>query len=1393
MEEPKSYSIEKLNESNYRSWSQVVESHLDDQDLWEVVKGQETKPVSPVDPPTSETAETRRQHATEMAEYETAMAAWTKKAKKARKLIISTISPSVMTYVEGTRDPAEMWAILEGRYKPKTRVTLRQLQRQFNTIKMIDDDGDMEKHLQKIERLKRQIEEQGERISDSSYVSVLLNCAPTRYDVQISILEAQDNVTSSIIINRLLEEYRKFLAAKPEKTMMAMLSNHGKRAYQKGGKSMSGRTTSKFDGKCNHCSKRGHRENQCWIKHPELKPEKSRKSEMMEKPRFSMSAVIRKSVTSSEAPKRQSNSNIWFTDSGASDHFSPHRDLFKTFTKLDKPISIETAEGAAIGTGIGTIILTVLGKDDVETEIELNNVIYAPNMGSNLFSLMAAYDKGYETRITPGHGLRIFHREILVATTIRVAGGLFRLKTTTDSYAMAASQNPASTSAFDIDIWHRRMGHLGEDNVRKLAKMVDGMEIKVGTTVGVCEPCLEGKQHRQPSHKPATRAKEPLELIHSDLCGPIEPTTYGGASYYVLFTDDFTRMTHIYPLKKKSSGDVLERFMEYKPEVEKQTGKSIKRLRTDGGGEYVKWMGNHLKGSGIIHETTAPYSPDQNGVAERANRTIMERVKAIIAEAKLDKRLWMEIADTVVYLKNRSPTTAVATTPYELWHGIKPNLSHLRIIGSTTYVHIPKEKRTKLDTHSHKGILIGYGGTNQYKVWDLTRKDVVVSRDVVFIEGKPVSQTPAILEETPRIIHDSITVLPGPPETEKSKQAPEMTASRYPDSDSEGAEEEQDELVDPQILLTTDEPTGPTTGGTTGAPTQRVSTRSNKGIITSTKFEDENFDKRPGQTRMAKIARNIDPNDEDEPKTVQEAINHPIRGKQWEKAIISEYNSLIKNNTWDLVCRPQHRNVITNKFAFKHKRNETGIIVRLKARLVARGFSQIYGVDYLDTYAPVVKLASIRILLATAAIYGLEIHQMDVVTAFLAGDLEEEIYMEQPEGFEVGSKEDDLVCKLRKSIYGLKQAPRIWNQKIQNFLKSIGFDQTYSDPCVYVNRETEVIIAIWVDDLTIFGKDMASINELKVQLNEEYEMKDLGELKYFLGIQVHRDRERKLIHINQSGYNRMILERYGMHNSKPANVPLSPGARLTKATTTDTLTDQWEYQSIVGSIMYAMLATRPDLAQSIQQTSQFSQKPTKTHEKATKQGLRYLKGTINEGITYNGNLGIRLKCWSDANWGGEEGRESVSGFVFTMAGGAVTYSSKKQGSVALSTTESEYMALLHALKEQIWILRFLKEIGYDASNQNIIYCDNQSAIALAHNPEHHARTKHIDIQYHFVRNCVENGTTRLEYCPTEDMVADGLTKALGPERQRKLARMMGMGMWQKKDERDWKGSDVANV
>ena len=387
--------------------------------------------------------------------------------------------------------------------------------------------------------------------------------------------------------------------------MTALMSNSGK------GRKGNSKRNSKFDGKCNHCNKRGHKEDQCWIKHPDLKPEKGRDGK--ERPKFSMMVTMR--------PKEKSDCSIWYTDSGASDHFSPYKELFQTFHALKEPSEIETAEGTATGTAKGTIKITVVGGDNKEAELKLSNIIYAPNMSSNLLSLMIAYDLGYKTRIMPGHGLRILYNDILVARTTRKQGGLFRLNTTSPSQASQASQALATrTSEFisdlDVSTWHRRLAHLSEDNVRKLAAMAEGMSIRYRTTVGACDACMEGKQHRQPSHKSATRTTQPLELIHSDLCGPIDSASFGGALHFILFIDDYTKYTYIYPLKRKTSSSVLERFQEYKAEVEKQLNKSIKRLRTDGGGEYEKWMSSHLKGSGIIYETTAPYSPEQNGVSE---------------------------------------------------------------------------------------------------------------------------------------------------------------------------------------------------------------------------------------------------------------------------------------------------------------------------------------------------------------------------------------------------------------------------------------------------------------------------------------------------------------------------------------------------------------------------------------------------------------------------------------------------------------------------------------------------------------------------------------------------------------------------------------------------------
>jgi hypothetical protein len=1312
------YHISKLTEDNYRSWAQQLRWILDEKELLGIVEGTERAPS--------------QGGGMSSEDYEASLASYNKRMKKARSTIGASVSTSVMTYIEGMDNPAEMWRELGDRYNPKSQATLLQVVREFMMARK-EDSISMEHHLQRVQRLKRQVEEQGEKISDTIYNSVLLNGVPESYRIAVSILESQDNLTPNIIINRLLEESRKQYGSGNNDVKMALFSASARLDQKKDKKNL----------KCIGCGKTGHVDSDCWVKHPEKRPVKNGnkgKKKRDGETKFAMSAVSKGSGSRTEH---------WYLDSGASEHFSPHRHLFTDFKEMGNPCKITTAEGTAFGTGIGTIIIPVIASNTINI-LQLENVIYAPNMDSNLLSLTTLYDRGYEISMHPQHGINILKHGVLVSNTAR-DGKLFHLKT-------VAHQALKATTGESIGLWHKKMGHLGQEDVRKLEGMAEGIKLLKDTKMGACGPCLEGKQTRHPSHLPRKRATEPLELIHSDTGGQITPMSLGGSSAYVIFIDDATGMTFLEPIKNRTAKEMLRIFKSFRAMVENQLNRRIKRFRTDGGGEYEAALAGYLKEIGVLHETTAPYSPDQNGVSERANRTIMERTKAILADTKLDKVLWMEIAATVVYLKNRSPTTSLeGKTPYEAWFGRKPNLSHLRIVGTIAYIHIPKERRRKMDFHSHEGRLVGYGGTNQYRVWDPIRKDVITSRDVVFKEDVPAEADISTTNEEEEIHSDS-EMVSITSDAEIPLNHDGYTEFQQPAIVSQQSGPERREIglnPHPSLILS-----GPRRNR--GQPPER--------------YGDEDWIR---GKRTAKLAQTLH-----EPQTFNDAINHPDHGKQWEQAIKDELNSLIKNKTWTVTNLPKGRNAISCKWVFKQKVNEMGEIVRFKARLVARGFSQVYGVDYLDTFAPVAKLSAIRILLAIATVEDLEIHQMDVVTAFLIPELEEEIYMEIPEGYlnakDAGPSqilEGEKVCKLQKGLYGLKQSARLWNLRFRQHLMSLGFKQSVCDSCVYINEQTGIILAIWVDDLIVIGNDIALINKTKSDLKKEFEMKDLGELQYFLGIQVSRDRKNRRMHLNQSGYISSILERFGMQSSKPVSTPIATGTVLQKALSTDALVDQREYQSMVGSQMYSMLCTRPDTAFVVSQMSQHNASPTDLHSSTAKRAFRYLNATPTLGITYDGsrsNGKLKLEGYSDADFAASQSRRSMMGYIFKLGGGAVTWMSKLEPTVAISTTEAEYMALLQATKESIWIQRFLKELGREIDCSSVIFEDNQGAIALANNPEYHARTKHIDVQYHFVRECVEMGKIKLVYCPTEEMIADALTKPLSRDRFEKLVSRMGL-------------------
>ena len=387
---------------------------------------------------------------------------------------------------------------------------------------------------------------------------------------------------------------------------------------------------------------------------------------------------------------------------------------------------------------------------------------------------------------------------------------------------------------------------------------------------------------------------------------------------------------------------------------------------------------------------------------------------------------------------------------------------------------------------------------------------------------------------------------------------------------------------------------------------------------------------------------------------------------------------------------------------------------------------------------------------------------MDVQTAFLNGALEEEIYMSQPEGYKVKGKENS-VCKLNKSLYGLKQASRFWYKTMDAYLKKNDYVQCQADTCLYMKQVGAefIIIALYVDDLLLACNNSKLLQKEKDALKEQFCMKDLGEAHYLLGIQIKRNRAEKRMLLLQNTYLSNLLQKYGMQNCRAVTTPQVPGSTLS-ANKSDPIHKQ-KYQALIGSLTYAVTATRPDLAQALGTVNQFSSNPSGEHWQSVKRILRYIKGTLDLGIQFDGSKedDVKLSGFVDADWGGDvNGRKSQSGYIFSLCGGVVSWASKKQTSVALSSTEAEYVAACLATQEAIWLRSLLADLNFIQEEPTIIHEDNQGAIAMSKNPKFHARTKHIDIKYQFIRDKVESGELLLKYCPSSDMIADMLTKAL---------------------------------
>ncbi|KAK4381916.1 Retrovirus-related Pol polyprotein from transposon RE1 [Sesamum angolense] len=470
--------------------------------------------------------------------------------------------------------------------------------------------------------------------------------------------------------------------------------------------------------------------------------------------------------------------------------------------------------------------------------------------------------------------------------------------------------------------------------------------------------------------------------------------------------------------------------------------------------------------------------------------------------------------------------------------------------------------------------------------------------------------------------------------------------------------------------------------------------------------------------------------------------------------------------------KPENSQPVTCKWVYRLKKKSDGTIDRYKARLVARGFSQSYGLDYEETFSPVAKMVTVRSIFSLAAFKNWKIWQLDVKNAFLYGELDREVLMEQPPGF-VSEEFPTHVCLLKKALYGLKQAPRAWYGKVAQYFIFCGFRVADSDSSLFVKTKSKghLLVLLYVDDMLITGENEAEISCLRNDLSVRFEMKNLGEIGCFLGLEVKKTGHG--FFISQRSYAKNLLDRFGMGESNGIATPMEPYLKLNKEEG-QPLRDERKFRQLVGSLIY-LTTTRPEIAFSVSVISQFMQSPRSSHLDAAKRILRYIKGSLDYGLLYKNSNDFKLKGFTDADWVGDASdRRSTSGYCFNIGSAVVSWCSKKQSTVALSSTEAEYMAATIATQECIWLKRLIGDI-YGKVNYTVpIECDNESAIRLASNPVFHGRTKHVEIHHHFVREKVLNQEVELKGIHTNDQVADIFTKALAKPKFESFRTALGV-------------------
>jgi transposase InsO family protein len=925
--------------------------------------------------------------------------------------------------------------------------------------------------------------------------------------------------------------------------------------------------------------------------------------------------------------------------------------------------------------------------------------------------------------------------------------------------------------------------------MRKIQAATKGLTDVRLTQLPTCEVCNLSKSERKVSRTPQRRAAKPLQRIHIDLIGHVKPETNHGQEYIVVITDDYSRYRWTFFISVK--GDAHQTVVDFIKWSKLHCRPfQVTSIRIDQGTEFgIKSLQSFCVDNAIDLQYSAAYTPEQNGIAEASNKVIVTKARAMIIDSGLPQHMWNQAVIYATYIANRSASRWVDQSPYQLfWKDIRDSddtvdLSHIRRFGCTIYYHKPLNqiiKSEKFAPRAVRGYLLGMQGdsSTNYKIWIPDNNAILHTPHVTFDEArvykdrhnlKPDEQytdnTQSIEFETPHQNNSDHSTNQGVPRHHLDFNQHDSSPSPSSGGDTSAPVENASQ----QLEDAPDDESDSSDNITVAQPNQDAGQSDDNIVLPSpdpqrTEGRSRRAIPRPdyralhhGHPASALLAQPTTPFTVTEPSSYEHALAGP-QSEHWYTSMQREIKQLEDQNTWQVVSQlPPGRVLIKGRWVFKLKRNPDHSIKEYKSRWVAKGFMQQEGIDYFETYAATLRSGTFRTVFALVAHYGWPLYQADITGAFLHSLLQDDIYMEAPHGFYSGQ-----ICKLLKSLYGLKQAPYLWYQALAKALEALGFLCLNADHCIFTNKDHDVFVLVFVDDLQITGPNTSAIDALRAGLKTKFALREFS-AQTFLGLQIERNPPENLLRLHQRPYAERILEELGFRDSKPVPTPMLEQSLLPHEGNIDKTLQKW-YRKVVGSLNHLATYTRPDLGYAISCLSRHLQNPSKHHEAAAKRVLRYVNGTLGYGLTlqFRRNEPIAFG-YSDSDWAGDaETRRSTSGYAFFVAGGLVSWKARRQSIVTLSSTEAEYVALAEAFREAAWLRGLLTELGFDKSSLEplLVLEDNQSTIHLTTNHANSNRTKHVDVRNHYCRQEFNLGHVDVQYVPTELQVADGFTKPL---------------------------------